>query len=449
MVVDKRAQHHKRQRRDIPPITEPFYSLLMPFRIPTHTIDTQSKANFYWPPNGPAVYFCVPSDKWSHIEQALLESDDPRQSTPFLSYWYRGRPHALQLDIDGSPLPLGDVAKACQNAMRASRLDVSYVLEQSPPKDAPGFDYGRLTFPHVVVDEEGSRRCKLVCAQACHRIFSAACTDAPLLTTWVTQIIDPASRTARTHHSGKLPDDPKGDCRVSRVVAYVRGDGSPHPPPYPTAWLCPLRVSDTPLLDYATLAGPFQSAVRTCERSLSRVSQMVHSDDTQTVTLQGRTIKCVNMNELATPDVCIAVETALQTTEYSHTASTDKPLRLTFLAYMDQKKCFIGRTTCKYCPWRESCDHRVLDALGKRNGALHNDNHIWFVFNDRKVRLRCSAQWHHRSKAETKRSYKEQDQTPVGWTQTFQSLFPKTQIEHMHDALQRTPYRKHYASDDE
>ena len=90
---------------------------------------------------------------------------------------------------------------------------LSFCLEESPPKNGLPHTYGRITFPHLAVDARTCAALKHVCTVACHEAWPAH--D---LARWA-DVIDPQSRSARTHHSAKLCK-PGEDCRISRVVGF-------------------------------------------------------------------------------------------------------------------------------------------------------------------------------------------------------------------------------------
>ena len=59
------------------------------------------------------MYFEVPPHLWPALEAQLWASADCAAGRPpLLAYCYAGRPHALQLDIDKCPLPLGETGHA-------------------------------------------------------------------------------------------------------------------------------------------------------------------------------------------------------------------------------------------------------------------------------------------------------------------------------------------------
>ena len=199
-----------------------FRRLLLPHRLMHDVTHKQQRATHYWPPNGPALYFAVPPARWEAIEALLWEAEGSA-SPPLLAYCYAQRRHALQLDIDKSPVQLRDVALACHAALVSAGAladpGALMAVEESPPKaDRPGLVHGRLTFPAAVVDEDLSTLLKLACAQACYEKWP----HVPL-SAWAVDIIDPQSRGARTHHSAK--EGAPG--RVSKAVGVWDGRGCP------------------------------------------------------------------------------------------------------------------------------------------------------------------------------------------------------------------------------
>lgn len=428
----KRKRHKKSAQGSIAPVTEPFYSLLTPYRI-VHACSTQRVATHFWPPNGPACYYNVPPEKWNDVEKAIIEnwsSDKPCM----LSYCYMGRPHALQLDIDACPCSLDTVATVCQDALReclcdTDMPDVSYALEKSPDKkDKEGFSYGRLTFPFVVVDEEGSRKCKIVCAHACAQIH-----EATSFKSWVTNIIDPASRTARTHHSGKIPAPGTTDYRVSQIRAFVNSDGQPQTTQQ-LEWLCPLRTDDAMVLKHHNLL-KMNGIVTECEKKIygacsAQTGGRYNVNGKIDVMVRGKRIVCSGMSVAESSQTCERIYDAIQHTSYvKSVCKMGKTIDIVFVGYDRGSGTYFCRTNSKYCPWREETDYKILAMMGKSEGTSHNDNHIWIVIKKDSPRgkgnitLRCAAQWHTHNKQETKKKIKERDITPSNWKDVRERLF--------------------------
>lgn len=427
-ILIKKRKRGGRVSSGMVAITEPFYSLLTPHRI-LHACSTQRIATHFWPPNGPACYYRVPPSQWPVIERAIMEARGT-DKVPMLSYCYMDRPHALQLDMDGCPHSLVDVARVCQTALRSvtQKTDVSYALEQSPDKKGKeGFSYGRLTFPMLVVDATGSRKCKLVCANAC----AGAYPDTPFRI-WAAQIIDPASRTARTHHSGKIPSPGSTDYRISEVRAYIRSDGSNHPGK-PLEWLCPLRTEGTSVMDHTRLAS-MNKIVSTREKEVTDGAAMYtgyskHGSNV-VVTCRGKRVVCSGMPALCMDTTCERIYCAIQHTEYVRSVlGMNQTVDIVFVGFDRTKHAYFCRTNSKYCPWREETDYKILDLLGKREGTAHNDNHIWIVIQRDPPKgkggmmLRCGAQWHTLKKSEKRKCYKERDITPTNWADVRDELF--------------------------
>lgn len=427
-ILTKKRKWSGRVQKWAVAITEPFRSLLIPHRI-LHACSTQRVATHFWPPNGPAYYFRVPPPMWPAIECAILEAHSAG-AIPLLSYCYMDRPHALQLDIDGCPHALADVARVCQTALRSvtQTADVSYALEQSPDKQGKaGFSYGRMTFPVLVVDETGSRKCKLVCAHACANAYP----NTPFRE-WAKHIIDPASRTARTHHSGKVPTNGSTDYRVSNVRAYVCSDGTPHSG-RPTEWLCPLRTDDTPVLDHACLR-EMNRIVSARESEVAGSFAMTtgpfNASDKVIVMRRGKRIVCSGMPALGVDATCNRIYCAIQHTAYVRAViNMGRTVDVIFVGYDRKKHTYFCRTNSKYCPWREETDYKILNELGKREGISHNDNHMWIVIQRDPPRgkggmtLRCNAQWHTLNKTKKGKCFKERDITPADWTDVRDKLF--------------------------
>ena len=371
-----------------------FRSLLLPHRLPGHVPQKQQVATHHWPPNAAAIYFAVPAETWPALEAALWQEEDAR-----LAYCYAGRPHALQLDIDKCPEPLLTVAPVCHAALVALGLlqpGDPMAVEQSPPKpDKPDCTYGRLTFPTLVVDEDGSSLLKLGCAQACAQQLPSA-----TLAEWVGDIIDPQSRGSRTHHSAK-EGQPQ---RRSLPLGVWAGTQQL---PLDQMAFCPLRPKDTPVLALTA------SQRRQLESIRLEVPRLPRTASFQTVALQGREVRFCTFCTYQMQERAQALwDVAQQTHQFR-----DHPFLLTYIYEKtpDQRRLpeYHCYTDCLHCPFRSS-EH----VPGHARGSLHTDHHILLVVSAIGVELRCNAKWHKR-----KTTQQLLDQTESSWRAHYALLF--------------------------
>lgn len=394
--------------------TAPFDRLLMPYRI-VPKCNGHALATHFWPPNGPGMLFRVPEEKWASIEDALWRAPTP---PPMISYCYHERVHALQLDIDKCPYPLLDVTRCCYRALRtwfpASKL--CFCLEESPPKNSLPHKYGRVTFPHLDVDARTCMALKSVCTVACNKAWPDASLER-----WA-DIIDPQSRSARTHHSGKLCK-PGEDCRISRVLGFgvpsslailatrIRTVSQPWtpaceallracaPPAHedpvliadgPRAWACPLRPENTSAV---TLPPDLASHAASCTEKLRSQSTLCAGWKHRLDVCNGKSTVQTNF---ANQDIADAIIDTLRSTEIyqAHQFRVFKILEMGNNGTVDSYACF---TDCKHCPIRER-ETREGKLEGHHAGSTHTDNHLYFIVKPDNLTLRCMAKWHKKEK---------------------------------------------------
>jgi hypothetical protein len=357
---------------DGPSVPPALAALLTPHRLGDRCAAKQSVATHHWPPNGPATYYNIPPESWLAIEALLWAA--PAGDPPLLAYCYAGaRPHALQLDLDKCPLALAEVAQRCRRALAAALggADVALALEQSPGKAAlPGLQFGRCTFPHLVVDEKNAGLCKALCVMACS-------TRWPEHRQWG-DVIDPQSRGARTHHSAKL-----GQLgRLSRPLGCWDAAGEPLAAEQ-RAWYCPLRPPGTPLTPLPAAAASAAAAWLRRQRPPQRKRELL---PVQPGERQAKRIKTT-----VSERKCQTIVELLQRTPLYR----EHPFSITTIRDPDYSSTYLVGTDCRHCERRRQETAGGCMA-GHPAGATHKDNHLFFVITAERCQLRCNAEWHRR-----------------------------------------------------
>eukprot|EP00656_Telonema_subtile_P024827 TRINITY_DN26984_c0_g1_i1.p1 TRINITY_DN26984_c0_g1~~TRINITY_DN26984_c0_g1_i1.p1 ORF type:complete len:369 (-),score=53.85 TRINITY_DN26984_c0_g1_i1:104-1210(-) len=184
------------------------------------------------------LYFRVPQEQWAAVEGMLASTDGH-----FLHHVYHCRPRRLQLDLDGSPVPIEELASMLSASLHEKGHDASCAVAESPGKAECEY-WGHVTFPHIICANDEEHDCM---KRECAKILEAAipARDQQDARLWA-RVVDRAhSAGLRCLGSDKWDGQKhRADERPSRAVVCLDSDGVALGE-IEMSWYCPLvPISD-------------------------------------------------------------------------------------------------------------------------------------------------------------------------------------------------------------